>query len=163
MKDLGTPYRLEMRADSLSSNEEISHLSTSPSRGVFRKEYVFERDPVFYASSEMDPEMPWLERSPYVPAEASCMLIIHITRWKDFCVPCRDPTESPRPSLHLKKGLTCLWQLESHVEVTGSNFDDAWQFFHIVRNPNITVLNRKRDLNSHLTSRSVRILLICLV
>ena len=57
MKNPGTPYRLEMRADSLSSNEVVSHLSTSTSRGVFPKEYVSERDPVFYASSEMDPEM----------------------------------------------------------------------------------------------------------
>ena len=32
-------------------------------------------------------------------------------------------------------------------------------FFNIVRNPNITVSNRKRDLYSHLTSRSVRIVL----
>ena len=63
--------------------------------------------------------------------------------------------------LHLisKRDLTCLWQLESHVEFTASNFDDAWQFFNTVRNPNITLWNRKRDLNSHLTSRSVRIVL----
>ena len=58
-----------------------------------------------------------------------------------------------------KRGLTCLWQLESNVEYTASNFVDAWQFFNIVRNPNITVSNRKIDLNSHLTSRSVRIVL----
>ena len=25
-------------------------------------------------------------------------------KWKDIWVPCRDPTESPRPPLHLKKG-----------------------------------------------------------
>ena len=62
-----------------------------------------------------------------------------------------------------KMGLTCLWQLESHVEFTASYFDDAWQFFNIVRNPNITLLNRKRDLNSHLTSRSVCIFLPHLV
>ena len=62
-----------------------------------------------------------------------------------------------------KMGLTCFRQLESHVEFTASNFDDAWQFFHIVRNPNITVSNRKRDLNSHLTSRSVCIFLPPLV
>ena len=62
-----------------------------------------------------------------------------------------------------KIGLTCLWQLESHVEFTASDFDDAWQFFNIVRNPNITVSNRKRDLNSYLTSRSVCILLPRLV
>ena len=65
--------------------------------------YVCERDPVFYASSEMDPEMPWLERSPNFPAESSCMLILHITRWNDVWVPCRDLTESPRPPLHHKK------------------------------------------------------------
>ena len=70
MKDPGTPYRLEMRADSLSSIEEVSHLSTSKSRGVFPYEYVGERDPVFYASREMDPEMPWFERRPNFRAEA---------------------------------------------------------------------------------------------
>ena len=111
----------------------------------------------------MDPEMPWLERSPNFPEEASCMLIVHITRWKDVWVPCRDPTESPTPPLHLKKGPDMLWQLESQVQFTSSNFDDSWQFFNILRNPNITVSNRKRDLNSHWTSRSVRIILPCLV
>ena len=60
-------------------------------------------------------------------------------------------------------GLTCLWQLESHVEFTASNFDDVWQYFKILRNPNITVSNRKRDLHSHITSRSVCIFLLCLV
>ena len=54
-----------------------------------------------------------------------------------------------------KLGLTCLWQLESHVEFTSSNFNDAWQFFNIIRNPNITVSNRKIDLKFHLNSRSV--------
>ena len=83
-------------------------------------------------------------------------------KWKDVWVPCGDPTESPRPLFHLKWGLTCLWQLERYVEFTASNVDDAWQFFNIVRNPNITVSNRKRDLNSHLTSRSVCINLPCL-
>ena len=62
-----------------------------------------------------------------------------------------------------KMGLTCLWQLESHVEFTVSNFDVAWQFFNIVSNPNITVSNRRRGLNSHLTSRSVCIFLPRLV
>ena len=58
MKDPGTPYHLEMGDDSLSSTEEVSHLSTSTSREVFPYEYVCERDAVFYASSKMDPEMP---------------------------------------------------------------------------------------------------------
>ena len=73
------------------------------------------------------------------------------------------PLETLQKALGLhfisKRGLTCIWQLESHVEFTASNVDDAWQFFNIVRNPNITVSNRKRDLNSHLTSRSVCIVL----
>ena len=41
--------------------------------------------PVFYASSEMDPEIPWLERSPNFPTEASCMLIVHL--WKVVLLP----------------------------------------------------------------------------
>ena len=69
------------------------------------------------------------------------------------------PVETLEKALGLhfitKTGLTCLWQRESHVEFTASIFDDAWQFFNIVRNPNITVSNRKRDLNSHLTYWSV--------
>ena len=77
------------------------------------------------------------------------------------------PVETLEKALGLhfisKIGLTWLWQLESHVDFTASNFDDAWQFFNIVRNPNITVSNRKRDLNSHLTSRSVCIFLPRLV
>ena len=91
------------------------------------------------------------------------MLIVHITIWKDVWVPRRDPRK--RLGLHFisKMGLTCLWQLESHVDLTVSNFDNAWQFFNIVRNPNITVSNRKRDLDSHLTSRSVCIFLPRLV
>ena len=35
MKDPGTPYCLELRADSLSSTEEGNHLSKSTSKGVF--------------------------------------------------------------------------------------------------------------------------------
>ena len=67
--------------------------------------------------------------------------------------------------LHLisKRGLTGLWQLESHMEFTAWNVNDAWQFFNIVRTTNITVSKRKRDLNSQLTSRSFRILLSRLV
>ena len=108
-------------------------------------------------------QMPWLERSANYPAEASCMLIVHVKRWKDVWVPCRDPTEILGLHFISKRGITCLWQLESHVEYTASNVDDAWQFFNIVRNPNITVSNRKSGLNSQLTSRSVRIVLPRLV
>ena len=77
------------------------------------------------------------------------------------------PVETLEKALGLhfisKMGLTCVWQLESHMKFTASNFEDAWQFFNIVRNPNVTVSNRKRDLNSHLNSRSVCFFLPCLV
>ena len=104
----------------------------------------------------MDPEMPWLERSPNFPAEAhACSSFI--SQYERMS---ESPVETLQKALGLhlisKKGLTWLWQLESHVEFTASNVDDAWQFFNIVRNPNITVSNRKRDLNYKLNSRTVR-------
>ena len=61
--------------------------------------------------------------------------------------------------LILKRGLTSLWQLESHGEITASNDDHAWQFLNIFKNHNITVSNRKWSFMSLLTSRSVRIVL----
>ena len=51
-------YHLEKRADSQDSIEEVGQLSTSTSRGAFPQEYVCERESVFCASSEMDPELP---------------------------------------------------------------------------------------------------------
>ena len=107
----------------------------------------------------MDPEMPWLERSPNFHVEASCMLIVHITRWKDVWVPYRDPRKSPRPPIHLKNVPNMHSTTRKPRGIHCSNFDYAWQFFNIVRNPNITESNRKRDLNSHLNSRSVCIFL----
>ena len=49
-----TPNRLEMRADSLASTEEVCQLSKSFSRGGLPQQYVCERDPEFAASSGMD-------------------------------------------------------------------------------------------------------------
>ena len=109
------------------------------------------------------PRVSLIRKNFIFPCRISCMLIVHITRWKDVLVPCRALQKALGLHFISKRGLTCLWQLESNVELPASNFDDAWQFFHIVRNPNITVSNRKTDLNSHLTSRSVRILLPRLV
>ena len=45
-----------------------------------------------------------IRKSPNFSAEASCMLIVHITRWKDASVPGTAPTESPRPRFPLKAG-----------------------------------------------------------
>ena len=44
--------------DTQFSNEEVSQLSTSTSRGAFPQILVCESDSVFSASSIMDPEMP---------------------------------------------------------------------------------------------------------
>ena len=67
-------------------------------------------------------------------------------------------------SLHLilKRGLTSLWKLVSHVKFTDSKGDDAWQFLNIVRNPSIIVSNRKWSSVSLLTSRRVHIFLTSL-
>ena len=111
----------------------------------------------------MDRELPWLERSPNFPAEASCMLIVHITRWKDVWVHCRDRRKSPRPPLHHKNGPNMPLTTRKPRGVHCFKFWHAWQFFNIVRNPNITVSYRKRDLKSHLTSRSLCIFLAPLV
>ena len=112
----------------------------------------------------MDTEMPWLERSPNFAAEASCMLIVYIRRRKDVGVPCRDPRKSPRPPLHLKNGPNMPLTTRKPRGVHCFKF---WRcltiFFNIVSNPNITVSNRKRDLNSHLTSGSLCIFLPRLV
>ena len=107
--------------------------------------------------------MPWFERSPNFPAEASCMLIVHITRWKDVWVPCRDTRKSPRPPLHLKNGPNMSLTTRKPRGVHCFKFWRCLTIFNIVRNPNIRVSNRKRDLNSYLTSRSVSIFLLRLV
>ena len=119
--------------------------------------------PCVFCFKRNGPRDALIRKSPNFSAEASCMLIVHITRWKDASV-CVQPLQKALGLDFLsKRGITCLCQLESHVEFTAWNVDHAWQFFNIVRNPNITVSNRKRDLNSHLTSRSVRIVLPRLV
>ena len=94
----------------MSSIAEASVQKSYPSqRSVICNSCPPQHIPVFYASSKMDPEIPWLERSPNFPAEASCMLIVHITRWKDVWFPCRDPRNSPSPPLHLKNGANMLF------------------------------------------------------
>ena len=91
------------------------------------------------------------------------MLIVNITNERMSESPV--VTLQKALGLHLISigGLTSLSQIESHVEFTATNVDDARQFFNIVSDDNITLSNRKRFLNSHLTSRSIRIVLSRLV
>ena len=60
-------------------------------------------------------------------------------------------------------GLTSLWQLDRHTKFNASKGDDAWLFVKIDRKPSITVSTNKGRLDSHLTSRGIRIFLPSLV
>ena len=152
-----------MIIDFLSSTEEVKHLSTSTSRWVsFRNMYVS-------GTLCLMLQAKWTPRCPDKKEVKITLQRFHAC--SSFMLQDERMSESTVDSLQKalglhfisKRGLTCLWQLESHLEFTASNVDDAWQFFNIVKNPIITVSNRKRDLNSHLTSRSVRIVLPRLV
>ena len=60
-------------------------------------------------------------------------------------------------------GITSLWHLERHTEFNASKGDDALLFLKIDRNPKIFLETRKGCLVSHLTSRSISIILSSLV
>ena len=163
MKDTGTPYRLEMRADFLSSTEEVSHLSKAPQEEFSLRNMCVRGTLCFLLQGKWTPRCPdWKEVQIFLKRFHACSLFISQDERMSA-----SPVETLQKALGLhfisKWCLRCLWQLESHVEFTASNLDNAWQFFNIVSNPNITVSNRKRDLNSHLTSRSIPIVLPHLV
>ena len=96
-------------------------------------------------------------------AKFSCRGFMHSHRsyhkWKDVWVPCRDPTESPRSPPQLEKGPHIPLTIQEPRGFHCFKLDDAWQFWNIVRNHNITVSNRKWSSLSLLTSRRVRIVL----
>ena len=152
-----------MRPDSLSSTEEVSQVSTSTSRGVFPQEYICERDPVFYASSKIDPEMRWFERGQiYLQRINACSSFISQDE-RMFESPVKTLQKVLGPLFISKRVLTSIWHLERHVAFTASTGDDAWQFLNTVRNTNITVSTRKWHSVFIVTSRSVRIFLRSLV
>ena len=80
-------------------------------------------------------------------------------------------SESPVETLEKAIVLRLIWigwitshlYLERHTEFKASKGDDAWLFFKMDRNPNITLPTRNWALVSCLTSRSVRIVLPSLV
>ena len=148
-----------MRADSLSLTEEVRQLSTCTSTGVFPLEYVCERDPVLSASSEMDPEIPWLKRRRISLQRLKCRLIFNITRWKDVRITNRDPRESTSTPPPLDKGPHITLTTQEAHRFQCFKVDDAWLFLNSVRNPNITVPTRNWTSFSRFTSRSIRIVL----
>ena len=159
MKDPGTPYRLEMRADSLSSTEEVSHLPQAPQE-EFSLRNMYRRGTLcFMLQAKWTPRCHDLKEGQ--------ISLQRLSACSSFISQDERMSESPVETLqkalgiHLisKRGLTSLWHLKSHVEFTASNVDDSWQFLNIVRYPNITVSNRKWSSVSLLTSRSVRIVL----
>ena len=158
MKNPGTPYRLEMRADSLSSNEEVSDLSKAPQEEFSLRICMWE-GPCVLCFKRNGPRDALIGKMSKFP----CRVFKHTHRsyhkWKDVWVPCRDPTESPRPPLHIKNGPNMPLTTRNPRGVHCFKWWRGLIIFNTVRNPSINVSNRKRYLNSHLTSRSVRIVL----
>ena len=76
-------------------------------------------------------------------------------------------SESPVETLEKAVGLCLIWtleitsicHLERHTEFNASKGDDAWLFWKMDRNPNITVPTRKWNSVYCLTSRSICIVL----
>ena len=65
--------------------------------------------------------------------------------------------------LILIRGITSLWHLERHTEFKASKGDETRLFLKIDRNTKIFLEIRKGHVVSHLTSRSVCIILSSLV
>ena len=124
-KDPCTPYRLEMRADSLSSTAVISHLSRSTSSG-FSLSYMYVTGTMcFLLQVKCTPKCPDSK-------EGQISLQRH-NAGSSFISQDERMTESPinslqnALSLHLFsiRGLTSLCHLERHAEFSASKFDDA--------------------------------------
>ena len=90
-------------------------------------------------------------------------LVLHLTRWRHVWIPSGDPRESRRSPPHLDRVYHITWHLERHTEFKASKGDDAWIFLKMVRNPYITVPNRKWTSISCFNSRCVRIVLLSIV
>ena len=158
-----TAYHLEMRAVSLSSTEEVSQLSTSVSSEVFPQEYVLRRTLWFLL------QVKWTARCP--DWKEGQISLLRLNAGSSFIAQDESMPESPIETLQKALGLylvstrvlTFLWPIERHIEFSASKVDDACLFLYIVRNPKITVPTRKCPMDSHLTSRKVRIVLPSLV
>ena len=152
-----------MRADYLSSTEDVSQLSTTTSRGLFPQEYVLRRMLIFLL------QVKWTLRCP--DSKEGQISLQRLNSSSSFFAQDEWMSESPIESLQKalglyvisKRGLTFLWHLERHTEFSASKVDDAWLFLYIIKYPNITMPTRKWHLVSLLTSRSVRIVLPSLV
>ena len=119
--------------------------------------------PWFSASSENDPGMPCVERGriSLQRFNAGSSFISQDERMSESTV----KTLQKALGVHIisTSGLISLWHIKRHAEFSASKADDTWLFLNIVRNPNITVPTRKWPSVSHLTYRSVRIVLQSLV
>ena len=152
-----------MRADSLSSTEEVSQISTSNSRGAFPQEYVCERTLCFRLQVKWNPRCPDSKEGWISLQRLKCRPIIHITKERMSESPVETLQKALGFHLILTRCLTFLWHLERHADFSASKVEDAWHFLNIVRNLNITVPTRKLQSVSRLTSRSVCIVLPSLV
>ena len=152
-----------MRADSLSSTEEVSQLSTSSSRGVFPQDYICEGTLCFLLQVKWTPRFPNSKegRISLQRLNAGSLFISQDERISESTV----ETLQNTLGFHLIsiRDLTFLWHLERLTEFSVAKVEDAWLFLNIFRNLNITVPTRKWPLVSGLISRSVRIVLPSLV
>ena len=152
-----------MRADSLSLTEEVSQFSTSTSSVVLHQQYVWERDSVLSVSSGMYHKRPDSKEGWISLQWLKFRLVFHVTRWRDVWILCGDTRGNPSSPCHMDRGPHIPWQLERLVEFKASKADEAWLFLKIDWNPNISVQTRKWRMISHLSSRSVCIILSGLV
>ena len=98
-----TPNHVEMKADSLTSTEKVCQLSTSTSSGGFPQHYICERDAEVAVSSEWTPRCPDSRDGRIFLQGFDCRLIFHLTRCRDFYIPCGHPRESPTSPPHLDR------------------------------------------------------------
>ena len=124
---------------------------------------VGERDTVFSVSSGMYRERPDSKEGRISLQWLKFRLLFHVTSWRDVWILCGDPRGNPSSPPHLDRGPHIPWHLERPVDFKASKADEAWLFLKIDWNANISVETRNGPLVSHLTSRSVCIILPSLV
>ena len=163
MKVPGTPYHLEMRADSLTLNEDVSQLSTRSSKEFSLRNMYVRGTLCVMLQAKCTSRCPDSKEGQITLQRLnSCSSFISQDETMSEC-PVKTLQNAIGRQLISKRPLTFLCHVERHAKFTALNFDNAWYFLNIVRNPNITVSTRKWPSLSLLTSRSVRIFLTSLV
>ena len=103
MKAPCTTYHLEMRADSQVSTEEQANFpEASQEDASFSNRYV-------RGILSLLPQVEWTLKCPdskegWISLQwLECRLVFHLRRGRDVCIPCWDPSYSPRSPHHLDR------------------------------------------------------------